>query len=81
MSREFRQLLLKKAKVLQFWCKKNMEEKDVELAETAGVNDQKQEFSEIKAKQISLCDNSNDQTKSLKDTVESYVWKTKMWIL
>ena len=74
MSREFRQLLLKKAKVLQFWCKKNLEEKeDVELAETAGVNDQKQEFSEIKAKQISLCDNSNDQTKSLKDTVESYV--------
>ena len=74
MSREFRQLLLKKAKNLQFWCKKNLDEKeDVELAETAGVNDPKQEFSEIKAKQISICDNSNDQTKSLKDTVESYV--------
>ena len=74
MSREFRQLLVKKARVLQFWCKKNLEEKeDVELAETAGVNEQKQEFSEIKAKQISICENSNDQTKSLKDTVESYV--------
>ena len=53
---------------------KNLEEKeDVELAETAGINEQKQELSEIKAKQISICDNSNDQTKSLKDTVESYV--------